>query len=117
MGLTFQLDPTFYGDFTPANLQSRSLQLVNGYFSYDSASSTAMTITASLVGLNRVLGFLACPKGNAFFQVAPGTDFTVQAVTTVVSSVSGTMSDGFVASATTAVASITSIPFLCWGFR
>jgi hypothetical protein len=117
MGLTFQLDPTFYGDFTPANLQSRQLQLVNGYFSYDSASSTAMTITAAYVGLNRLCGFLACPKGNAFFQVTPGTDFTVQALIQCVASVSTTMGATFTATASVVVASITSIPFLAWGFR
>ena len=117
MGLTFQLDPTFYGDFTPANLQSRQLHLVNGYFSYDSASSTAMTITAAYVGLNRLCGFLACPKDNAFFQVTPGTDFKVQALTQCVASVSGTMGTTFTATASVVIASITSIPFVAWGFR
>ena len=116
MGLTFDLDPTFYRDFTPANLQSRQLQLVNGYFSYDSVSSTAMTITAAHVGLNRICGFLACPKGNAAFQVAPGTDFTVQAITSVLSSVSTTL-DTWMATASAVVGSITSIPFLAWGYR
>jgi hypothetical protein len=118
MGLTFQLDPTFYGDFTPANLQSRQLHLVNGYFSYDSASSTALTITAAYVGLNRLCGFLACPKGNAYFQVSPGTDFTVQAITSNISSVSVAVELGSLcATASVAVGSITSIPFLAWGYR
>jgi hypothetical protein len=117
MGLTFDLDPTMYGDFTVNNLASRQLQIVSGYFSYDSASSTAMTITSTYTGLNRLVGFLACPKGGAFFQVVPGTDFTVKAITTVLSSVSGTTIDTFATTASVVVASITSIPFLAWGYR
>lgn len=117
MGLTFQLDPTFYGDFTPANLQSRGLQIVNGYFSYDSASSTAMTITSAYTGLNRLMGFVASPKNGAFFQVTPGTDFKVQAIAQCVSSVSGTMGATFTSTASVVIGSITSIPFLAWGYR
>ena len=116
MGLTFQLDPTFYGDFTPANLQSRSLHLVSGYFSYDSASSTAMTITADLTGLNRLLGFIAMPKGNIFWQTVPGTDFSIQAIQNTVSSISATY-DVFMATASSVIGSVTSIPFLAWGYR
>jgi len=114
--LTFTLEPTFYGDFTPANLQARSLQLVHGYFTYDAASSSALTVTAAMVGLNDIKGFIAAPKGGAFWQFDPGTE-TVQPLGGAILQVTGTGVATFSSSATIDIASITSIPFLCWGFR
>ena len=114
MGLTFQLEPTFYGDFTLDNLNSRQFQIVNGYFSYDSASSTALTVTQALTGLSRILGFVSCGKGDVFFSFDPSAS-TIEPVAGVFSSATG--ATPFLSTASFAIASITSIPFLCWGFR
>ena len=113
-GLTFTLEPTFYGDFTMDNLNSRQLQIVHGYFTYDAASSSALTVTASMVGLNRILGFVAAPKGNAFWNFTPSTNL-LQPAFGAYTSATGIIT--FSATASIDVASITSIPFLCWGFR
>lgn len=115
--LSFTLEPTFYGDFTMDNLNARQFQIVNGYFTYDAASASALTVTASMVGLNRILGFVASPKGNVFWNFTPGTNL-VQPVPGVIDSATVSASLlGFNPTASFDVASITSIPFLCWGFR
>ena len=113
-GLTFTLEPNFYGDFSVNNLASRNLQIVNGYFTYDSASSSALTVTTAMTGLNKIQGFIAAPKGNVFWDFNPATA-VVRPVAGVFSSATGAAY--LTASASFDVASITSIPFLCWGFR
>jgi hypothetical protein len=114
--LGFRLESRFYGDFTMDNLNSRQLCIVNGDFDYDAASSSALTVTAALVGLNDIKGFIAAPKGGVFWQFNPAND-TVQPVGAAILQVTGTGVATFSSSATIDIASITSIPFLCWGFR
>lgn len=116
MALDFQLEPTFYGDFQVNNLAARQLQIVHGTFTYDAASSSALTITASMVGLTKITGFFAVPKDNVIWAWSPSTSIMTPLSTAYVP-VTGTAYATFVGSATVAVASITSIPFLCWGFR
>lgn len=112
--LTFTLEPRFYGEFTVDNLSSRQLCIVNGVFTYDAASSSALTVTVAMVGLNDIKGFIASPKGNVFWDYSPATA-TLRPVAGVFSSATGAAY--LTASASFDVASITSIPFLCWGFR
>jgi hypothetical protein len=114
MSLAFTLEPTFYADFTLDNLNSRQLQLVHGQFAYDSASSTALTVTQAMVGLSRILGFVSCGTGDVFFNFSVANS-TIEPVSGVFSSATGFTA--FLSTASSAIASITSIPFLCWGFR
>jgi len=126
--LTFNLNPTFGTDFSLNNLAAKRFKLVVGEFTYDAASSSAMTVTTAMVGLNDIRGFIATPKGNVFWQFNPAND-TLQPVTGVYASISGvgaSSSTSLTMDATLAslvptssfsVASITSVPFLCWGFE
>lgn len=113
-GLSFNLEPTFYGDFSVNNLSSRNLQIAHGYFTYDAASSSALTVTTAMTGLNQIKGFIASPKGNVFWDFNPATA-VLRPIAGVFSSVTGAAY--LTASASFDVASITSVPFLCWGFR
>ncbi len=112
--LTFTLEPRFYGDFQVNNLAARQLQLVHGYFDYDAASSSALTVTTALVGLNTLLGFVASSKGGVMWSFSPATAL-LQPVAGCYYSATGVCY--FTATASLDVASITSIPFLCWGYR
>lgn len=114
--LTFTLEPMLYGDFTINNLASRKFAIVNGYFTYDAASCSALTITVAMTGLTDIRGFIAAPKGNVFWQFDPSTE-TVQPIPSAYASISGTCYAVFNATASNDVASITSVPFLAWGFQ
>lgn len=112
MGIAFQLDERFYGDFTLDNLNSRQFSIVCGTFAYDSASSTALSVTGT--GLRNVLGFVACNKGGTSFAYSPATG-AIQPIS-IFSSVTGVCYSAASGSGDFTT-SITSIPFMCWGFR
>jgi hypothetical protein len=112
MGIAFQLDERLYGDFTLDNLNSRQMSFVCGTFAYDSASSTALTVTGT--GLRNIMGFTACNKGGMSFQFTPANN-TIQPIS-VLSSVTGVCYTVATASGDFTT-SVTSIPFMCWGFR
>ena len=103
-------------DFSLSNLAAKRFKLVFGEFAYDAASCSALTVTTAMVGLNDIRGFVASPKGNVFWMFDPSAD-TVQPIPGIVSSVSATCKDTFNPTASWSVASITSVPFLCWGFE
>lgn len=112
--LNFDLEPRFYGDFSVNNLASRNFCIVSGYFSYDAASSSALTVTTALVGLTDIIGFVAASKGGVMWSFSPSTD-TLQPVAGCYYSATGVCY--FTSTASLDVASITSIPFLCWGYK
>ena len=120
--LNFSLNPTFGTDFSLHNLAAKRFKIVVGEFGYDAASSSALTVTTAMVGLNDIRGFIASPKGNTFWQFNPSND-TLQpciggrcSVTISATGVFTGMVD-FNPTASIAVGSITSVPFLCWGFE
>ena len=113
-GLTFTLEPNFYGDFSVNNLASRNFCLVHGYFTYDSASCSYVAFDADDVGLNKIQGFVASPKGGVFWTFDPA-NVRLQPVAGAYYSATGMCY--FTSTASLDVASITSVAFLCWGFR
>jgi hypothetical protein len=115
-GLTFNLDPTVGTDPSINNLAAKRFKLVSGYFTYDAASSSALTVTTAMVGLNDIRGFIASPKDDVFWTFDPGTD-QVRPYSGFIASVTTTAVQYFSSTASIAVSSITSVPFLCWGYE
>ena len=102
-------------DFSGKNLASRNVQFVYGTFNYDSASSTALTITATELGLTRIDALFVSSKSGGAFGVASVSvsEWTVAPMTVFASATLGTI----MASASGVIASVTGIPFLAWGYR
>jgi len=114
--ITFSLEIDADTDFSLRNLASKSFKLVHGYFAYDdSASSTAMSVTAAAIGLTSVKGFIAAPKGDVFWQWDPGTG-AVEPVGAVRTSVTTDIGAIISTASFVVAATITSVPFLAWGY-
>jgi hypothetical protein len=113
MGLSFTIDGHCDTDWSVNNLKAKNFCMYTGYFAYDSVSSTALTITTYL-GINNVIGFVASPKDKLVFEFSPANG-TIQPMCTVGSTTGLAIPLGCTASYS--VDSVTSIPFLCWGFR
>ena len=119
MALAFELNPTFGTDHSLNNLAAKRFKLVTGQFTYaSSASSTALTVTAALVGINDIRGFMAMPKGNAMsWLFDPATD-TIRPNVGFMASVTTDAVQYFTCTASLVVANdIASVPFMCWGFE
>jgi len=115
--LSFNLDPNMGTDFSVKNLAAKRFKFVHGYFDYDAASSSALTVTTAMVGLNDIRGFYAAPKDGVFmWQFSPSTDILTP-VAGFMASVTANSVQYFVNTASAAIASITSVPFLCWGYE
>jgi hypothetical protein len=114
--LSFELTPTFGTDFSLNNLAAKRFKIVNGYFNYDAASSSALTVTTAMVGLNDIRGFVAASKGTVIWTFDPATD-QIRPMAGFIASLTTTVAQYFAVTASMAVASITSVPFLCWGFE
>jgi len=104
-------------DFSINHLASRNICLVSGTFAYDSASSTALTISGADIGLSRIDGLFVSNKSPVIFGVASvsAAEWTVSPFS-VMSSVSTTLCTT-IATASGVIASVTGVPFLAWGSR
>ena len=108
-------------DFSGKNLASRNVQFVYGTFNYDSASSTALTITATELGLTRIDGlFLNSNPGGADLPSAFGVakvnayEWTVAPMVVFASATLGTI---MASSSFSCTGSVTGVPFMAWGYR
>lgn len=123
MALNFQLEPTPHTDFKLSNLVAKSFRLVHGYFTYDSsASASALTVTAAMVGLNALKGFIATPVGSSIsgnqvimFTWSPSTNMLAP-IGAVQTSITADIGAVIATASFVVAASITSIPFLAWGY-
>jgi len=114
--LSFDLDPTVGTDPSINNLAAKRFKLVSGTFNYDAASSSALTVTTAMVGLNDIRGFFACNTANVIWQYSASTDILTP-MAGFIASLTTTVVQYFKPSASMAIASITSVPFLCWGYE
>ena len=104
-------------DFSFKHLSSRNVCMVAGTFAYDSASSTALTISGADLGLSRIDALFVSNKTPCMFGVASvsAAEWTVQPLSAI-SSVSTTLCV-LMATASLVIASTTGIPFFAFGQR
>jgi len=107
-------------DFTMRNLNSRNVSMVYGVLNYDSASATALTISAANIGLSRIDGLFVQPKEAGFFEVASvsAAEWTIQPLTILASSSStGDTSIGVAITTASIAFTCTGVPFFAFGYR
>lgn len=107
-------------DFSLNHQRGRNLHFVHGVLNYDSASATALTISAAALGLSRIDALFVQPKEAGFFETASvsAAEWTIQPLTVVSSSsATGDTSIGVAVTTASIAFTCTGVPFMAIGYR
>ena len=109
--------PYGLADFSVNSLKANNVSIVPGVVNYDSASSTALTISANDIGLTAIQGLMiGCGDMPFKVQRVSDAEWTMEPIAAAVGSVS-TSVNVIMPTASMVIASQTGIPFLAWGYR